>query len=88
MLDEITFDYDENIFDWSNSKLYYFLCDHYGLHDVLIELKSKGTILVEKYNVIGNREGNNYITVYNNIGELKPVCYIFLEDIKECKIKK
>lgn len=88
MLEEMTFEYDENIFDWSNSKLYYFLCDHYGLHEVKIGLKNNETILIEKYNVIGNREGNDYITVYNNIGELKPVCYIFLKDIKECRINK
>lgn len=81
----MTFTYDENIFDWSNSKLYYFLCDHYGLNQVVIRLNTDEEILIDKYNVIGNREGNDYITVYNNIGELKPIKYIFLKEIVDCK---
>ena len=87
MLNEITFDYDKNIFDWSNSKLYYFLCDHYGLHNVCISLKDGTEIFVEKYNVFGNCEGDDYITLYNNIGELEPLCCINLKDIDTCRIQ-
>lgn len=86
MLDEICFEYDENSFDWINSKLYYFLCDHYGLNPVEIFLNTGEVILVEKYNVIGYSDGNDFITVYNNIGELNPVEFIDLDEIKSCKI--
>ncbi len=85
MLDRIDFTYDAMAFDWINSKLYYFLCDHYGLNEVGIVLNDDTIIRVDKYNVIGYIEGNNFITLYNNIGELHPITLINLEKIKYCK---
>ena len=86
MLDEICFEYDKDSFDWINSKLYYFLCDHYGLNSVEMSLIDGTIIIVDKYNVIGYSEGNEFITIYNNIGELYPIEFVGLDEIESCKV--
>lgn len=88
MLDKINFNYDENSFDWVNSKIYYFLCDHYGLNNIIMTLNNNQEIFVEKYNVIGNVDGEKYITIYNNIGELIPLHVVDLNNICSCEIVK
>lgn len=67
-------DYDYYTFKWTESDLYKLLCEYYGIGDVLLET-CYGMVLVKKYNVVGYREGNDYITVYESIGELDNVLW-------------
>jgi hypothetical protein len=78
--------YDKNHFYWNESSLYYFLSEYYGLCDVLIET-SYGMVLVKKYNVVGYIDGDEYITVYESIGELENiVSRVFLDTIYSVEV--
>lgn len=84
MTNKITFNYDKQLFDWGNSKIYYFLCDNYMLHDVKITLLNKEHIILKKQNVVGGTTGKDYINIYNSIGETNiPICTIPLSHISE-----
>lgn len=72
-------EYNKDIFKWEESSLYSFLCEYYGICDVLIETFA-GMVLVKKYNVVGYVEGNPYITVYESIGELDKVNWVVYLD--------
>lgn len=74
--------YNKNTFDWTNSILYDFLCDHYGLDDVLLKLSDGETVIIKKYNVCGSVNGESYMKIYESVGELdNPLRIIQLSDI-------
>lgn len=74
-------EYQRYGFKWETSSLYQLLCEYYGISDVLIET-SYGMIVCKKYNVVGHRFGDDYITLYESIGELDSVIsVIYLYDI-------
>ena len=64
------------MFDWSNSILYDFLTDHYGLHDVVMKLENGDEIIIHKYNVVGSKAGDDYIVVHESSGELDTCLYV------------
>ena len=68
--------YRKEMFDWSNSILYDFLTDHYGLHDVSMKLENGDEIIIKKYNVVGSRPGDDYIVVHESSGELDTYLYV------------
>lgn len=82
----LNFKYDKDNFYWSESSLYYFLCEYYGLCDVLIET-SYGMVLVKKHNVVGYTEGDEYLNVYESRGELDKIIYqVFLDTIYSVEV--
>ena len=86
-MDEILdFYYDKDSFQWRESDLYQFLCNHYGLDDILIETLG-GMIVVKKHNVVGYVEGDDFITVYESAGELNnKVHKVFLDTIYSIEV--
>ena len=54
----------------------------------LYSMKDNQEIYIEKYNVIGNVDGEKYITIYNNIGELIPLHVVDLNNIHSCEVSK
>ena len=54
--------------------------------DVLVETVN-GMILIKKHNIVGYKENNTYITVYESRGELDKIrCRIELDTIKSIEV--
>ena len=71
---------------WTDTLLYEFLCKYYGISDVLLET-CNGMVLVKKYNVVGHREGDDYINVYESIGELDNLKWrVYLDSIYSVEV--
>lgn len=83
----LNFKYVKDEFNWSDSILYEFLSEYYGLYDVKIELDNGEEIIIKKYNVVGNIIGEDYITIYESNGELhKIVGSVSLGNIKSLEV--
>lgn len=79
-------DYNGSDFVWSECSLYKLLCEYYMVCDVLIETVN-GMVLIKKHNIVGYKQNNNYITVYESRGEMEEVkCNILLDSIKSIEV--
>ena len=73
-------------FVWSECSLYQLLCEYYMVCDVLVETVN-GMVLIKKHNIVGYKQQDNYITVYESRGELEKVkCRINLGSIKSIEV--
>ena len=83
----LKFNYDKNTFDWTNSVLYDFLSEYYGLNDVKMVMSSGDEIIIKKYNVVGGVVGDDYISIYESNGELhKLIRCVNLEHIESLEV--
>lgn len=78
--------YNPTTFKWDECSLYYLLCEYYGVCDVLIET-DYGMILIKKHNIVGHKNNDPFISVYESRGECENSKYIiFLDSIHSISV--
>lgn len=81
----LNFDYDRDTFVWTESELFNFLSEYYGINDVMLYLKNGDEILIKKYNVVGSCLSEDYFLIYNSNGDTKDIIKVYFEDVKKLK---
>lgn len=82
----LNFNYDKETFVWSESELFNMLSEYYGFNDIKLYLKDGEEIIIEKYNVVGSINGDDYFSIYNSNGDNDNPIKVDFKDVARLEV--
>lgn len=82
----LNFNYDKETFVWVESELFKMLSEYYGFNDVKVYLKNDEEIIIEKYNVVGSKNGDEYFLIYNSNGDNDDPIRVDFNDVVKLEV--
>ena len=82
----LNFNYDKETFVWSESELFNMLSEYYGFNDIKLYLYDGEEIIIEKYNVVGSKNGDEYFSIYNSNGDNVNPIKVDFENVKRLEV--